>query len=72
MYGSGSRVLGQGWQNTKLDKRAFTDMGAPFQDVGFSILASFMGNSANMLTGCLLQAWKKGLPTLNEVEMPKR
>lgn len=65
-------MLGLGWQNTKLDKREFTGMGAPFQDVGFSILASFMGSSANMLIGCLLQAWKKGLPTLDEVEMPKR
>ena len=46
-------------------------MGAHFQDTGFNSEASFMGNSANMLTEGLLEAEKMGRPTLNDVEMPK-
>lgn len=63
------RVLGQGWQNIQLDMREFIMWVHPSRTQDLMFLD--YENSANMLKRCLLEAWEKGWPTLNEVEMPK-
>lgn len=53
-----------------MDKGELIDLGPLTQDGGFNTLARPPGG-ANMLQGCVLEAWSWPWSTLSDIEMPE-